>query len=242
MKTLLKYICALTILGFIGLYLLDAVFLPLITKTNNNIYLPDVKSENVNFAEKKLSDLGFKVEIIKSTFHKNIKPNTVINMSPRAFTKVKRGRLIKLTVSGEKELIELQDYKGMSLTNAKLSLKRYGINLDTIIYEYNDDIKKNYITTQYPEHGKVLLTHDNVSFVVSLGSPPNHYTVPNLINTNFRKAKEIISKSGLLVGEITYEINKDYLDNTVLEQSLTPGMRLSFPEYINLIVTKDEKE
>jgi len=241
-KLFLKYILTLTILGILGLIIFDLLLLPLITKSKNNLYLPDVKNTNIFYAEKKLLDLGFNVEIIKSKYFDNIEPNTVINMSPRAFTKVKVGRLIKLTTSGEKEIIELKDYIGTSLTNAKLSLKRIGILIDTIMYEYNNDINKNYITSQFPSKGKNLYTNDKITFIVSLGQPPNHYTVPNLINMSLSKAKEHISKSGLLLGNVEYEFNDKFLSNTILEQSITPGVKLSFPEYLNLIISTETKD
>ena len=242
LKIFLKYITTLTLLGILGLLLFDLFILPSITKSKNNLYLPDVKNTNVFYAEKKMLDLGFKVEIIKSKYIENIKPNTVINMSPRAFSKVKIGRVVKLTIAGEKEIIELKDYIGTSLTNAKLSLKRNGILIDTIMFEYNNSITKNHITSQYPMKGKNLFTNDKVTFVVSLGKPPNHYTVPNLINMSLSKGKQYISKSGLLLGQIKYEYNENFLNNTILEQNLTPGLKLSFPEYVNLTISTEIKE
>ena len=86
-----------------------------------------------------------------------------------------------------------------------------------------------------------LKSGDMITFIISLGNPPNYYVTPNLINQNLYKAKENISKAGLLLGKITYEYNNDYLNNTVLEQSKTAGMRLSFPTKIDLIVTTDTK-
>ena len=50
----------------------------------------------------------------------------------------------------------------------------------------------------------------------------------------------MISKAGLVVGNITYEYNTKYLNNTVLEQNKTPGMRLSFPGKIDLIISTDK--
>lgn len=241
-KVFFKYISTLSILGILGLIIFDILLLPLITKSKDNLYLPDVKNTNVFYAEKKLLDLGFKVEVIKTKYFDNIKPNTVINMAPRAFTKVKVGRLIKLTMSGEKEIIELKDYIGISLTNAKLSLKRNGILIDTIMYEYNDKISKNHITSQFPLKGKNLFTNDKITFVVSLGTPPNHYTVPNLINMSLTKGREHISTSGLLLGNIKYEFNDQFLNNTILEQSITPGVKLSFPEYVNLTISTETKD
>ena len=113
--------------------------------------------------------------------------------------------------------------------------------MDTIIYEYNNDFKKDLITSQYPKSGKILQTNDKITYIVSLGSPPNYYIVPNLININFSKAKEIISKAGLKIGNIKYEINNDYLNNTILEQSITGVLKLSFPKSIDLIISRDKR-
>ena len=72
-----------------------------------------------------------------------------------------------------------------------------------------------------------------------MGSPPDYYVVPDLINVNLRKGKEIILNTGLIIGNIKYEYNKQFLNHTILEQDLTAGMKLSFPNKINLIVSTD---
>ena len=90
-----------------------------------------------------------------------------------------------------------------------------------------------------PKAVPVPIISDDISLIVSLGIPPDYYIVPHLINKNLTRAKEIIAKSGLILGNITYEFNDQYLNNTVLEQDLTENMRLSFPSIINLIVSTD---
>ena len=45
-------------------------------------------------------------------------------MFPRAFTKVKEGKIIKLTVTGNKKDIILDDFYNTSLNNAKLIINR----------------------------------------------------------------------------------------------------------------------
>ena len=120
------------------------------------------------------------------------------------------------------------------------TLKDFNIKIDTLIYEYNNDILENFIISQFPKAGKLIKSGDEITLVVSLGNPPNYYIAPNLINVNLIKAKKMISKAGLLLGNITYEYNENYLYNTVLEQSKTPGMRLSFPSKIDLIVSNDK--
>ena len=66
MKTFLKYILTFGFFIIIGLFLLDNVFLSIYVNKNKDIYLPDVRNIDYNIAKEKLSNLGFKVEILFS--------------------------------------------------------------------------------------------------------------------------------------------------------------------------------
>ena len=226
--------------GIIGLISLDGIVLPLITNYNKSIYLPDLTSIDFRIAQKKLDSLDLGYKIIMHEYDDLYKPYSVIEMSPRPFTKLKTGRIIKLTVADEKKDIILGDYSDKSLRSVKLQLNRNNLKIDTLIYEYNESVKKDFIISQYPRTGKMLKSGDMLTLIVSQGPPPNYYITPNLINMSLKKAKEMISKAGLVLGNITYEYNTKYLNNTVLEQNKTPGMRLSFPAKIDLIISTDK--
>ena len=226
--------------GIIGLISLDGIVLPLITNYNKAIYLPDLTSIDFRIAQKKLDSLDLGYKIIMHEYDDLYKPYSVIEMSPRPFTKLKTGRIIKLTVADEKKDIILGDYSDKSLRSVKLQLNRDNLKIDTLIYEYNESVKKDFIISQYPRTGKMLKSGDMLTLIVSQGPPPNYYITPNLINMSLKKAKEMISKAGLVLGNITYEYNTKYLNNTVLEQNKTPGMRLSFPAKIDLIISTDK--
>ena len=239
MNNILKIITGLALVGITLLVLVSKILLPMITNKSDNVYLPDVKQINIIKAKKILTDLDFNVDVVYSNYTEKYEPNIVISMSPRAFTKVKKGRHIKIKVAGDKDDILVDDFIDKSLRNTKIILDRKNLLIDTLIYEYSNNIAKNNIIEQYPKANKILKSFDKVTFIVSLGSPPDYYIVPNLINTNLKTAKNIISKSGLTLGSIKYEFDSNYLNNTIVEQSLTDGMKLSFPHKIDLIVTTD---
>ena len=241
MKTSYRYIVSLIFFAVLGLFLLDNVFLSLYVNKNKDIYLPDVRYIDSKIAEEKLKDLGFEVEILFSDYNPENDPGNVIKISPRPFSKLKSGRIIKLTVASDKNDIILDDFSNISLRNAELMLKRLDLKIDTLIYEYSNEIKKNHIISQFPRASKMLKSNDLVTFIVSQGKAPNYYVTPNLINLNLYKAKEKISRAGLILGNIEYEYSKEFLNNTVLEQDKTPGMKLSFPARLNLIVSTDKK-
>mgnify|MGYP001240929846 CR=1 FL=1 len=239
-KTISVYIMLIGAFGIIGLISLDRIVLPLITNYNKSIYLPDLTSIDFRIAQKRLDSLDLGYKIIMHEYDDLYKPYSVIEMSPRPFTKLKTGRIIKLTVADEKKDIILDDYSDKSLRSVKLQLNRDNLKIDTLIYEYNESVKKDFIISQYPRTGKMLKSGDMLTLIVSQGPPPNYYITPNLINMSLKKAKEMISKAGLVLGNITYEYNTKYLNNTVLEQNKTPGMRLSFPAKIDLIISTDK--
>jgi len=239
MKFFFRYFIVLSIYGVISLFLLSFIILPMITNKNGSLYLPDVRNLNVLRAEKILIDMDFKVEIIKSKYNKKYSPNNVVSMMPRPYSRVKNGRTIKLKIAGDKEDVILDDFTNKSLRNSKILLDRSNILIDTLIYEFNNNIIKDNIVDQYPRKNTVMKSFDKITLIVSLGSPPDYYIVPDLININYKTAKEIISKAGLKIGTISYEYHPDILHNTILEQSLTEGMKLSFPNKINLIISTD---
>ena len=85
--------------------------------------------------------------------NKNYKEGHVIETSPRSFSKVKKGRDIKIIVSAAKEDFIMDDYIDKSYRTVKLQFDRNNIIIDTTIYEYNESIKDN-IIFHYPKRKK----------------------------------------------------------------------------------------
>ena len=80
-----------------------------------------------------------------------------------------------------------------------------------------------------------------MSLGVSRGAPPDYYIVPDVVNLSLHRAQKVIMTTGLRVGEINYEFQPELLNNTVIEQNMTAGMRVSFPASIHLLVSIDSK-
>ena len=236
-KIFLKYIFSLLLLSFIGILLLDYIILPNYVGYNNEHYLPDVRGEYVEKASYHMRTLGFHTELVIVPYSEKYIPGTVIKMFPRAFTKVKKGRTINFTVAGKDQDVNIPDMMNMSLRNAKLILSKLGLGLDTIIYEYDNLIAEGLITFQLPKNGESVNSSNQITLGVSRGSPPDYYIIPDIVNLSLNRARNEILSKGLRVGQIIYEYQPDLLPNTVIEQNMTAGMRVSFPASINLTVT-----
>ena len=224
-----------------GVILMDYILLPSYVGYDNEHYLPDVRGNYLQKAKFKLTSLGFKSEIVTIPFSESNPPGTVVKMSPRSFTKVKEGRTISLTIAGHREDIMIPDYTSLSLRNARLQAVREGLVIDTIMYEYNNTIKDGHISFQVPKAGHIVKSGANISLGVSKGNPPDYYTVPDLVGKSLKTAKGILAQSGLRLGELEYEFQPDLLEDTIIEQNFTPGLRVTFPAAVDLIISTERE-
>ena len=241
-RSLLKYLIALIFFSLSGIVILDYFILPNYVGYNNEHYLPDVRGEYLEKATYQLRSLRFNTKPILIPYSESHTPGTVIKMFPRAFTKVKEGRTIDLTIAGKDEDIEIPDISNLSLRNAKLTLTKLGLGIDTIIYEYDNVISDGYISFQLPRKGQTVKSSTNMTLGVSRGAPPDYYIIPDIVNYSLTRARKSIINEGLRVGEITYEFQPELVPNTVIEQNMTAGMRVSFPASINLLISTDKQE
>jgi serine/threonine-protein kinase len=236
------FLIALIFFSLSGIVILDYFILPNYVGYNNEHYLPDVRGEYLEKATYQLRSLRFNTKPILIPYSESHTPGTVIKMFPRAFTKVKEGRTIDLTIAGKDEDIEIPDISNLSLRNAKLTLTKLGLGIDTIIYEYDNVISDGYISFQLPRKGQTVKSSTNMTLGVSRGAPPDYYIIPDIVNYSLTRARKSIINEGLRVGEITYEFQPDLVPNTVIEQNMTAGMRVSFPASINLLISTDKEE
>ena len=241
LKIILKYIFSTLFLSLIAILLLDYIILPNYVGYNNEHYLPDVRSEYVEKASYKLRALGFYTELIVVPYSEKYLPGTVIKMFPRAFTKVKEGSAINFTVAGKDHDVKIPTMINMTSRNAKLILAKLGLGLDTIIYEYDNNIGHGLITFQLPKAGESVNSSTQVTLGVSRGLAPDYYIIPDIVNLSLNRAKNEILSKGLRVGIISYEFQPDLLPNTVIDQNMTAGMRVSFPASINITVSITEE-
>ena len=220
---------------------MDYIVLPSYVGYDNEHYLPDVRGNYLQKAKYTLSSLGFKSEVVTIPFSETNSPGTIVKMSPRSFTKVKEGRTISLTIAGHREDIIIPDFSLLSLRNARLNAIREGLVIDTVMYEFNNNIKDGHISFQVPRAGHIVKSGANISFGVSKGDPPDYYTVPDLIGMSLRSAKISLAKSGLRLGELEYEFQPDLLENTIIDQNFTPDLRVTFPAAIDLIISTEKE-
>ena len=236
----IKYFIAIILFSFSGLFIFDNVLLKYYVNINQELYIPDLRGMYRNKAIKKLESLNLFVKVEEIPFTKNEEVGKVVKMSPPPPMKIKSGRTIEISIPTDKKDIVVPNFINTSLRNSILLINNLDLVVDTVMYEHFTEFKKDAITFQSPKAGETVKSGSKVTLMVSKGAPPDLFIVPDLINLSISRAEILIIKSGLRLGKIEYEYHPELLRKTVLDQSLTPGMSISIPAEIDLIISSDD--
>jgi serine/threonine-protein kinase len=233
----IRYAIALTVIGALLIVFMDQVVMPLYVRQGQVSYLPNVVGMSYGAALKTLRKAGFRAARAQITRTQEYPPNQVFEMYPAAYSRVKKGRIIQLTVTEEEKMVAIPEVVSKTLRTAEIDISRAGLRIDTVMSAYSDDVPAGVITWQSPKGGNLLRRGTGISLMVSLGEPPISYYVPSVLGLAFSVARREILDAGLDIGRVREIYAPNLLPNTVIEQSISGGTVLKLKRAINLTIS-----
>ena len=229
----------ISIFGMIFIFSIVAEYLvmPVYTRQNQNKVMMDVINRNLNDAIKLLKSENYRYEVSDTLYTNKFSLGTIIDQYPKPNTRVKSGRTVRLKIAHPEKSVAIPNLIGQSRRSAELELNQMGLLIDTVYTEYNPEYPNGTIAWQYPKAGDRRKKGMGIQITVSKGMPPNFFQVPNLIGLSINQAKDLIFKSRLKVGKISYHQDQDLVPYTVLDQSIKDGTVLDVSATINLVVS-----
>ena len=247
------------LLSFSLVYLFaDKVVLPLYLFTSE-VEVPKIINQNISEAINNLDklDLNYNIQLVPSKRNEEI--DKVIHISPDEGKIVKKQTVVDIKAYGPRESYNVPNLINKSKSVALNMLRSMSIKLDTVIYDYNDVIctnlslpsneidinnlyqmceeyPENIVWKQIPSSNQKYFKDDLITLFVSKGKfAPEFYEVPILIGKHIDDALNLINKSGLILGKISYS-DGGYKKNNVIDQSQYGKCRIN--DKINLIIQK----
>ena len=229
----------LSIIGMIVVFSIVAeyIVMPAYTRQNQNRIMIDIKNRNLDDVIKILKSENYRYEISDTLYTNKFKLGTIVDQYPKPNTRVKSGRTVRLKIAQPEKSVAIPNLIGQSRRSAELELNQMGLLIDTVYTEYNPEYPNGTIAWQYPKAGDRRKKGMGIQITVSKGMPPNFFQVPNLIGLSINQAKDLIFKSRLKVGKISYHQDQDLVPYTVLDQSIKNGTVLDATATINLVVS-----
>jgi len=226
--------------GIIIILVMDMIIMPWYVDLGDEVEMPDMVEKNINEAKNMLEKSGFSVIVADSVFDANFEEGMVVEQMPLAYSTVKTGRNVYLTVSNGERPIIMPNLFGISPRDAELKLNSLNLSLKTTFHKYSDLYPEGAVISQSFPQGQEIRKNTAITITVSLGEKPTNRTIPNLIGKSYSAARQQLQQLGVSLGKTEYEENSSYLPNTVLKQNLKEGSAIS--EGVKLILTVSKLE
>ncbi|MEO0095233.1 MAG: PASTA domain-containing protein [candidate division WOR-3 bacterium] len=234
MKRFLSYLIIILIFFIIGLLLANFLLMPIFVRKGEEIIVPNVCNLPLDSATIILKKAGLQSVVTERRYDQIIEQGRIIIQEPLPDTKVKKGRIINLSVSLGPEKIVIPVLSGLEFDKAKQIIDRLGLLVGDIDTIFSDSIGEGKIIQTIPEPETEVKKGDAIKIILSKGIL---LKAPNLIGLKIDSAKVIIKNSNLVLGSIT-EVEGSESKGTIIVQNPQPDQLVNKGDTINLMVVK----
>lgn len=232
-------IIVLTVIGsfIFGVLLFNYVIMPLWVDLHEETTVPDVCGKTLEEAEEVLKGFKLKTKIVTQKFS-SLPKGIVLSQNPLPTRRVKKGRLIELSISKGEEKVKVPWLEGLTLTQAQNLLLSSGLKGGTIKYQYSKTIEEGRVISTDPPSDSLVILDTEVSLLVSQGRPGIY--IPDLTGKILKEAQEIVQELGLNL-KVEYTTEPSTMGIVIL-QSPGSGTTMRVGDTINLIVGPPAEE
>lgn len=142
-----------------------------ISKGSNLVQVPNLVNRNINEVDSLLEDVNLIEGLVDYEYSDTVEANIIISQSPDAYTEVEEGTKVNIIVSQgpEKKLVVMPKLIGLSEKEAKNAIIAYGLALDNVKKEPNDEYEEDFVFWQSIEPGTEIENNTAIDIYVSTG-------------------------------------------------------------------------
>ncbi len=189
------------------------------------VEVPDLKGMDLRQALLELERLELKPGAQSRDYSDEVGLNQVASQSPAAGAQVEKGAMVEIVLSDGPEplLVTVQDFTGMSITEAESLLTVSGLVRGRVIDDVREGAQPGVIVSQSPEPGQLVIVGSAVDFVV--GKAQDTSSLLDAI-TPISSLVTIVVPPGTDLQEIKIRINDYYGERDYYVGMHAPGERI----------------
>ncbi|HSH19573.1 MAG TPA: PASTA domain-containing protein [Draconibacterium sp.] len=178
------------------------------TRHGESFPVPNLEGLSIQEVENVVDQNNLKYEIIDSLHVDNALPGTVIEQVPSAGFRVKKNRVIFLTIKSTiPEKVVLPKLTDVSFRQALGLIENCGIVLGKVTYEpseYNNLVLKVEQNSTEIFQGDIIEKGSTVDFVIGSNSGLQDTPLPDLTGKSFQEAEELLTSYRLNTGTVIW--------------------------------------
>jgi beta-lactam-binding protein with PASTA domain len=184
----------------------------------------------------RLKPLDLALILDKKEYSDIVSKGEILAQYPYAGTRTKIGNAVKVVVSEGTTLVEVPNVRGETFLRAGIRLRAADLQVGNVARAENTDVPNDAVIAQDPPPGSGVPRKYAVNLLVSEGSAPREFLMPNLAHATLKEAQAIITSLGLSV-ETVQEIDSAGVEKgTILAQQPPAGEIIRSDTKISLTV------
>lgn len=225
---------------FLLVVLLNSIIMPAITRHRKEEVVPTVVGLSREAAQRRVKDLGFDFAVTGQEYSPDKPMGKVLFQSPEPGTVSKAGRTIKVIVSRGKATTEVPEVRGLALRQAQLILQEKGLAQGMILSSWDESLPEGVVIETQPPAGTLMDLKSEVSLVVNRKSDTGTILVLDFVGKDLERGLKLVETLGLVIRHITYRVEDRFLPETIISQSLIPGIEVDDGTEIDFVVSVTE--
>jgi beta-lactam-binding protein with PASTA domain len=179
------------------------------TRHGQSFPVPDFEGKAIYEIELLAEQNNIEYAITDSVHFDGAKPGVVVDQVPEAGSRVKRNRVVFLTINSTvPEKVTLPKLNDISFRQAQALIENCGIVLGNISYEpseYNNLVLKVQQNEKELKQGDIIFKGSSVDLVIGSNSGNQDTPLPNLTGLTLSEAESLLKTNQLNTGVLIYD-------------------------------------
>jgi beta-lactam-binding protein with PASTA domain len=207
-------------------------------RNEETVVVPDLVGEDIIYVLELLTNLGLNTKVKSSEYNSDFAKNNIIFQDPKPGEVIKKGRDVRITISKGTKTLAMPNLKGLNLQQARLIIDKNGLLEGKGAKTFHDTIKKDIVISQYPIPGKKIERGISPNLLISMGTRPREFIMPDLGGLFLDEAVLTAEKNHLVIDTIKTVYQQNKTANIVLNQDPPPGYYIQENHLIDLEVNR----
>jgi beta-lactam-binding protein with PASTA domain len=234
MRRILIYSGIIIAFFVVGMLMANFFIMPLLVGRGDEVVVPNVCNLSLDGAIEELRAAGLEGVVVERRFDRIIEEGDVLVQEPLPDVRVKKGRIINLTVSLGAETISVPYLSGVSYEQGVSIIKRIGLVISRVDSVFSDSIGIGKIIGTVPEAEMDVKKGDGLILILSKGLIQR---MPNIVGQQLSQAQLILERIGLVIGTIE-EVRGSGRKGTIIVQNPEPGRIVNSGDTATVMVIK----
>lgn len=211
-----------------------------LSQGRGEVVVPELSGQDIVFALEALNQRDLNLQISRQEYSSALPKNHIISQSPRAGSRVRRGRRVSVVLSRGARMVVMPEVRGETWGRAERLIQGKGLLVGRVSRVHSPIFPRHVVISQSPPPQRPVERGGSVNLLISLGRRKPSYLMPDVIGKDLEEVMGLVRRLDFRVGQVKYEIYPGVRSGVVIGQEPRAGYSVTSGDKVNLVVAQSE--